>query len=497
MQDDWSEKELEIVHDIAVPAPLDPHISSVSIRTGSNNPADYFDVLLSASFGAEYVTIESGEDLIEFKLSIQKAELKLNGLNCSFTLFGTGVNQSEAWTGQESRNKSFGVSHTAAAKVSAQANTLGMPGGNASAELQSSLSAKNNGDLSLSREVIPYRILSDDTIQVGYGDDFTISVQGRIVDENVGVRVIPRSLESPVGVLVRARVRERWIKIEHARKLNADSKLDKFWKFLEADSREAERKRELFSKLVAHLLAKQLQEAGDETNATLSAAAVVFTSKGARSRGINAQSRSGRIRIDPTAIDRFLRADEGEDRQVLREIGIELEDDDQPGWYRDGLQEFWLEGYSISHFYMLEKGKIAKLMEGISMSLGYNLEITQRGLRNPAISFRLTDRSGQSSSAADIVSNFNDKWNSESILIAGGALLKGETAFRFARRFGFNQSYQTFQKRIRPFVRKSGYGNLISYVDLLRAIDQMEALDGFSGAKLSVPQFTVLGEPPD
>jgi hypothetical protein len=74
---------LEPETNLKLPPSLDPHIASVTIRTDANNPNDFFDLRLSASFGSEHVKLEAGVDIIEVEISIRKAEIKFDVVNCN------------------------------------------------------------------------------------------------------------------------------------------------------------------------------------------------------------------------------------------------------------------------------------------------------------------------------------------------------------------------------------------------------------------------------
>src|SRR5262245_31813927 len=78
--------ELIVDNDIRNPRPLDHRIASVWLRTPTNNPTDGYDLLLSASFGKERVTLEGDGFVIDTDFSLITADIELKFVKCSATL---------------------------------------------------------------------------------------------------------------------------------------------------------------------------------------------------------------------------------------------------------------------------------------------------------------------------------------------------------------------------------------------------------------------------
>lgn len=480
--------DLEIELNLKVPAPLDPHIASVSIRTGSNNPADYFDLLLSASFGSEYVTLDSGDDRIEVKISIQKAEIKLNSVNCSFALIHNVDTQSENWQVTEKAVDKRGRASERRAGGSFSLNRDGVSG-DLSVGSNRSSSGENSLEYERDRNVLPYRVLSDDTIQVGYANDFKLDVHGRVIDESIGIRVVPTQLGKSIGVLARTRVRERWITIDEANPIKASSTFRRLWQSMEAESKDSSRKRELFGKLIAHLIAKNLQEKDDDVHATLCAAAVVFSPSNSRSLGIGSPARENRIKIDPTLIEAFLQADKTHEVEILRDLGVEFETLDEPLSRAATFANFWNNEFGHYTVYVTSGIDNNFVLASLSRSLGLELRVSGHYPDGSTPHSAIAYNRIRMQSAQELIERFEGNYFGIESLIGMGALVKGNTAYEMARIAGFSQSYQTFQRRIRPSTVMSSFGYLVSIGDLLRAIGQEGFIDELMGEEFFLPSI--------
>lgn len=493
--------ELEQELNVDIPPPLDPHIASVSLRTGSNNPGDYFDLLLSASFGSEYVTLESGDDTIEVQISIRKAEIKLDGANCSFHLLTDGEVGGDGWKGQDRNTQDSQRTTSRGAGVSVDTGDS-VPASKASVGFENSLKTSGQSSRDLDRKLLPWRVISNDTVQVGYLDEFTRVLHGRILDENVSIRATPSSRNNRVGVLARIRVREQWIDIEEIKVISASMRVRSFLEGLLSGSDELEERRRLFSKLLAHLISVKLQDRSDRRNATIAASAMVFSPANGSARGVNLPRPRGAIQIDPTAIERFIQTSVGSEAKLLVELGVQLDPGEDEVSFAEQVEDILeTSGNRRPSYYShgVDKGRI---LDCISASFGLRAMVIDLGKGDanvdsfpgragipPERSVILTAETCSPLSAAEIVAKLGGQWWSSAIAISAGILTKGDEAYKIARLAGFDLSYQTLRRKMAPFSVGSGYGGLITFADLFRSIERPDAIQRLVGLRIFVPMF--------
>jgi hypothetical protein len=79
------EPELVVDREFKSPRPLDRNISTVSLKTPTNNSTEGYDLLLSATFGKERVRLVSDEFEIEVDFSMNTANIELSFKGCDYT----------------------------------------------------------------------------------------------------------------------------------------------------------------------------------------------------------------------------------------------------------------------------------------------------------------------------------------------------------------------------------------------------------------------------
>lgn len=474
--------ELDLEQNVRIPQPLDPHIASVSIRTGSNNPTDYFDLLLSASFGSEYIVLNTGEEKLEVKVTIRKAEVRIDSANCELLLLTDA--SGENWSGHQRQhaNKSNNRDASLQGGADFSVDTSGPKAGaglKASAQVQSGQNTEDS--LQVERNILPWRLVSENTVQIGFLDDFTRPLSGKIVDECVSIRVTPTDTSKKVGVLARTRVRERWIDIEDVSSIGFGGRISNFLDGLAGGDSKSTRRRELFAKLLAHLVVSELQDQDEVRDATLAASAIVFSPRTERLEGYGIPSARTELKVDPTTIDNFISAN-GNELQVLREAGVELED--ETDGVADSFQEIWRMNGSLVY---LPKIDFRELEEWYSLSFGRKVVVQVEGDESPffeQVSILLTSEVHERAEAAQILELMEKNGLLPYHGIELSVLAKGQQAFRAAELFGFEYGYQTFQKRIQKHAAKTTYGNLFSFHRVIEAGDGEGELGSLSGAEL-------------
>ncbi|RYZ86912.1 MAG: hypothetical protein EOP06_13625 [Proteobacteria bacterium] len=489
---------LEQEHNLHIPPPLDPHIANVSLSTLSNNPAEHFDLKLTAVFGSEIVTLNSGSETIEVNLAIRKAEVILNASACHLHI--REPSEAEGWVGQEdySKSKSSQMDGSASASLGIAPLTEAVFSGEASASGSISKSSGEETNLEVSRKLRPWRLIGADLLQIGYVEGNPGPLRGKLIDENLTIRVTPVPGSESVGVLARLRVREQWIDITHARPQKTSKKLKRYWDDLTRPDSDGERRRELFSILLAHLVAAALQDGHDTKHATLAASALVFSTKKEAFSGVNGPAPRSALTIDPSAVEAFLTSEFGDEVRILRQYGIELQDESEQSDFIRAFRTIW-ESRARSEIERvhLRRGYPIGASDAFSSAFGLVAQVTLRELVGAAdrslfegsswhASVRFSRQKCVTRSAADFVKIYDDSFYGVSGLISMGVVTKGEQAYTLARLFGFTGSYAALQKKIAPYAVRTGHGNLISIFDLARCLNAVEKLEFLAGLEFDL-----------
>lgn len=484
---DKEQIELELESNIQIPAPLDPHIASVTIRTGANNASDYFDLLLSASFGSEYVILESGQDRIEVKVRVLKAEVKFNSVNCDLHLLSD--DRDESWRGSEKEQANSTSNRDVSASIESTAGAKKVQlGGNIEAGAGKSRITQKSQEFD--RDLLPWRVVSSDTVQVGYLEDFSRPLHGRIIDENIAVRVTPKSIGRKVGLLVRIRVRERWIEITNPKPLKVTERLRKFLVEILGKGDAEKRRQHLFSRLLAHLIAKELQDPDNTRDATMAASAIVFSPRKEKFQGVPIPRPRSEVRIDPTSIEKFISASVGSEEEILREIGVDFDDSDDV--ISGKFARIWQNprNRKLSYFAI----DLNKLEGAYSSSFSRKVKIQKIGdvgRRKVRLKVTVTNVPCPPRDAPDIVKRFSPNWMGEEMAVYYGVLTKGEEAYEIAKLLGYKLSYATLRSKIRKNSLMTGYGNLVSFYHLVREVAGEDGIQSLEGSSLVFDVFSV------
>ena len=494
---------MTVEHDLKIPPPLDPHVASLGLRTASNNPTEYFDLRLTASFGKEIVLLDSGGETIEVNLAIKKAEIKFHCVNASLHLIESHARDSEAWQGKSDRVREVSRKSEASVGGSISSDSLGFAKISTSGSAQ--FASEQRGTDSLTRAALPWRILNSDAIQLGYLDDFERELHGRIVDEDVSLRVRPLDTSRHVGVLARIRVRESWIEISDATIQKDSPKLRKYWQGLARKDSASEQRRRLFNRLLAHLITRELQDHTDNRNATIAAAAIVMKPATDAFIGQPTPRQRQKISIDPTAVENFLKSDLGDEGRVLREIGVQLEDEDSDVNVDAIIGELLRNFSAASSPYYSRMRHISELVYFYAHSLGLQIDVsastsystgtaTNPGRRSLSVFFKFLEKKNDCKSTKQLLEEYSSHRSFPSTFLEAGVLLKGDRAYRFAKALGFALSYQSFQRRLAEYGVRTGHGFVFTYRDVALAVGASDALSRLVGRTLLVnmPQIEFL-----
>ncbi len=332
-----------------LPAPLDPHIASVSLDSFANRPVDGFDVEVLASFGREKITLGFAEDNsnlskdekdeeIELELSIYKAEIIFDTFNCKIIerrgpgdteYFGTDnrTTLKTSTSGEVRRNRGFG----AEANFGADSADVGIPGakGNINGKFDNAKSTSTKTDLKKERIVGSWHFQDLRTIRIDGIREENVAehLDGMIIDHAKVLRVLPDPGTEGCSVLARIRVREPWIELKNV-KIKSDSLDGNDNKFrrglkdlLTKEGDKAEQHRNWFRLFLKKLIFLNLQSADEKQSATLCTDALIL---GPASDLLFHPERepAHSVKIQAETLVRFIKGDSVSRTKIVKEIPL-------------------------------------------------------------------------------------------------------------------------------------------------------------------------------
>ena len=199
--------DLIVAQNVAAPAPLDPAIASVILRTKSNRLAEGYDLSLSTFFGSERVRLVGGDFTASVKISIDRAQVDLQFVRSSASLIDrTPSDLSDERTVSETLLTRR--ANTRGANMLLGASTTNAKVGKADATLQLETEKSGITELEIRRNRCNWQRISSETILIGTASG---ELDGMEIDDFEGWRVIPNTLDGPSGVIATVSVREEWI----------------------------------------------------------------------------------------------------------------------------------------------------------------------------------------------------------------------------------------------------------------------------------------------
>lgn len=306
--------ELVVDRAFKSPQPLDHRIASVWLRTPTNNPTDGYELMMSASFGQEWVTLKG--DGFEFRVNfaVTSADIELGFRNCTASLIEETRLEEARTTVKEQSSAQNKYNLAAGGEISASqigATGRGFLRGAAERTGISSMSVQR----SVSRP--DYHRTGPNTIQVGPAGDL---LRGHVVVDYKGWRVRPNETTCMSEVIARLKVRENWIRFDEVEVISSpplfmDRLRDIF-------SREDRRRRDYFKVLLVHLTQTALAGYQDGRTATIAANVLVVRPNEDYASSISSRAARQAIDIDGDRIGRFLRTEEGQEASVLIGLGV-------------------------------------------------------------------------------------------------------------------------------------------------------------------------------
>ena len=296
------------------PQPLDHRIASVWLRTPTNNPTEGYELMLSASFGQEWVTLKG--DGFEFRVNfaVTTADIELEFRDCTAALIEEARHEEAKTTIKEQSSAQSKYSFGAGGEMSAsQAGAAGR------GFLRGAAERTGISLMSVQRSVSrpDFHRTGSNTIQVGPVGDM---LRGHIMVDYKGWRVRPNQTTSMSAVIGRLKVRENWIKFDDVEIISSPPPFME--RLRDIFTRQDHRRRDYFKALLVHLAQTALAGYQDGKTATIAANVLVVRPNEDHASSISSRSVRHEIEIDGNRIGRFLRTAEGMEASVLIGLGV-------------------------------------------------------------------------------------------------------------------------------------------------------------------------------
>jgi hypothetical protein len=311
--------ELVVEKGLRLPEPLDHRIGGVWLRTTANNVTEGYDLLLSASFGKERVVLKGNGYELEVDFSLTSADIELKPLGCSMSVIEDGDRAEDGKTtihNQTSRETRWAAGGKLEASGSTDANAA------AQGRIGLLYETKGTSKSTTSRKVekLDWGRTGPNTIKVGPTGQ---ALDGVIVSELKGWRVVPASTKTISAVVAYLKVRENWIKFENLKHVASPARFsEKLRRFLTAADA---RQRRCFEILLAHLAQSGLNRHQDGKAATIAMHALVVRPEQSIATALPTGPNRSEIAIDGGQLDEFLSAGDGREVSALIALGVKPE----------------------------------------------------------------------------------------------------------------------------------------------------------------------------
>lgn len=312
--------------DARVKAAFDPHIASLTLRPKTNDPTEGYHLAATAYFGSQNVEIPIDEgpdgtgrerEVFEFRLELFQAEMVLEPANCDFDCMHEG---------DKSIERPIPVSKLGATDNRDISTKVKFDSGQVLEDL-------TGAKLGLERQVAGQKkkapdawfevtIVDDKTIKFTSEGKKPVPLNGRLLDEFLGWRVVPKS-GIPSGVLGRLRTRESWIELKDPRPVGRFGKWSEA--LLEVFKGKGPRynfRRKAFNLLLSHLVARGLQEGAETRDATLAADTVIILPTLSDPTKLSDEPRAYSLDFDDHPIAVFLGYPVGQEKKALGQVGV-------------------------------------------------------------------------------------------------------------------------------------------------------------------------------
>ncbi|WP_147436032.1 hypothetical protein [Litoreibacter meonggei] len=312
--------DLIVVNDVSGPAPLDPAIASINLTTRSNRLTEGYDLAVSAFFGSERIELAGGDFAVSVQISINRAQIDLEFVKCRASLVDAPVPHlsderviEERVSTRRSASGRAGFLLGASSKAGGQ----GEVGFDIKAAVEGSGSLERDG----TRKRKNWKRLNAQTILIGtvVGD-----LDGMEVEDYVGWRVIPETLDEPSGVIGSLKVREAWINFIDVKNGSFKGRIgDKARKLFESNNQNRKR---MFALLLRHLSTKGMStQSSRPDEAVLAVFPFVVRPEIDKAVAVSAPASSGRVQLESDKLEAFLVSPPGTEEEILVSLGVSHE----------------------------------------------------------------------------------------------------------------------------------------------------------------------------
>lgn len=301
------------------PALLDQRIASVWMWTTANDVTDGYDLLLSASFGRDRVTLKGGGFEIEADFSLKTADVELRFAGCTKSMIDDGATIPDART----KIKDVSTKETKHGYSGCGQVAVGPTGTSGKAQTGAHYEHSSKRSTTTQRESshLDYRPIGDETIQVGPTGEF---LNGTIIHELRRWHVKPSDKNAPSAVVARVKVRENWIRFDSPKVLDSPKGYIKRLQDIFLTPKDQLQK-EYFEILLAHLAQTGLKTHQDGKRATIATHILMVKPHEEKAIGLSAGSPRHEIAIDDRALKMYLDAVEGKEVEILKALGVDPE----------------------------------------------------------------------------------------------------------------------------------------------------------------------------
>jgi hypothetical protein len=329
------EPQLIVDREFKSPRPLDRNISTVSLKTTTNNVSEGYDLQLSCTFGKERITLVSEEFVIDVDFSMNKANIELSFQHCNFAEINDTPRVEEY---HRTISEHAGKHSSALAKLAGHLS-LGPTGaaghGRADATVQRSAASSTVTKQQIVRH--DWHRLGSDAIAVGPTGHH---LQGPMITDLRGWRVTPHDTDRVSGVIARVKVRETWLNFDNVQFVKSPAGLmDKVRKLMTDPQ---SKRKQYFNLLLRHLVQTELRDHQDGTDATIASHVLLVRPHHPNAMSPNVGASRRQIAIDGNRVAQWFAAEEGHEVGALIALGLRADiispvaGDDEPGRTKRG-----------------------------------------------------------------------------------------------------------------------------------------------------------------
>jgi hypothetical protein len=308
--------ELIVDRELKSPRPLDRNISTVTLKTPTNNPTEGYDLQLSATFGKERIKLISEEFEIEVDFSMNQANIEMSFKGCD----STEINDGHGGRVEEYRRtvtQQIGARAHTATRIAAGLN-VSMSNVRPAAQVDGKMEKASTIASATKQEIVrhDWHRLGGEAIKVG---PIGQHLDGPMITDFPGWRVTPHRSDVVSGVVARVKVRASWLNFDNVEVIKSPLRLrDKLKMLMSQDTK----RKEYFNLLLRHLVQTELRGHQEGPDATIASHVLMVRPHAQRAMSPYPGESRRQVRIDESRLTQWLLADEGHEVGALIALGI-------------------------------------------------------------------------------------------------------------------------------------------------------------------------------